>query len=1330
MKLVYPAPAIVVGVGRFGLAALESLGDDWMGLRLSGADVSLGNLRLLSVLPERDGEGWRRHERDAVQIAHYLGDSDLPSLALDFAILRSLGLVRSRDGSYQVALPRDAGVVEIEVPAHDGNGRPERSLRRRRYFEWIKLSPDPIVATERLRQLTERLKEVDLFVTPLLNRVKQGHSPSALLACIDRCRALFEGRDPGPWNWLEPEGPQESEEAVEGAEQIEEEHRLSLGDLGALKVLDLGAVKQLERHLEGAIGVPEPLPGWREWIADNGEEPEGLVVPSAFVRRPSDLPAPLDPSDLLDRDWEATGWASERRRKDVEIFHPLRLGPFRLGLFDHDGRDDRLPDADEFLRQRLEELGEQLHRGLVRLWVDLQRERVTELNVHVLEQARQRDELSDALQQSIEVLGELLVRPLTVASRSGAGSEEVPARDGSAAENELPAEPSRFLSRIEVEQAETDDAPARLLDRRLAGLGFREAEEEQARRRPLLEDVRLHGPVEALEPEAVERQDLRRLRQALNRQVRQLFDFSFLTRYRDRPTRRPPRLTVFVVGDMSETFTREVMRLVLREVHSELLRSFTPIFESYREGFDRCLCVTPILWMPHPADPFQGGKLDVNRCEEAAIIDTIHGIRRWVECVLPPGRRCISQIFVNSRVTDTAALSITDALRQTRDFLSFQMRNDLSGDVFLRQTSVGSGGADLFSSFSCYEIDFPALRCREYLATRLARECLAELKAGPEVRLEPPKPFEPPPLDRLVTPAREALGSTTRQAADALGSKVQERAPLTEATAFRQIQKGFDRELETSLLREVNERWSELTGRLGKVDEMVDELRLVTSRLVGKEVDRVRSHSDGLIEEYAADGGLKAAQAGFQMLKSVTRDTFQEQERLRRGKEALCQRHAIPELGGVHRTRLGVLAAAERKPDLEPLRVGLLIWALLAAVLGAPLSQAVSYMLDLHLRPNWLELALGPGGLLAGGLALWLPVWALLRWHMRRRLAALQAAVDRMAEEVRAIIWGAGAPPEKEGRASIRSFLESRLELTGAVATRGFALAVLERAVADSRLAHRLVRSVDVQAETLARKSEDLGIRAAMTDGGVRGEELDGLFESRASGLVERLIDPASLHAYYKRRVGEDLSRRLPDFIKASGGFDAWRGQACLADTGRILDHTRKPFDPLVEEPISDQHSFGGEVGLRLVRFLSRFFPNLGFGAGFKGYEGLDPDNVQILADAALVLHRGMEGLVRNARHEHRGQFPTTETLQVITAGVRPNAAYMLSLVQGVRVHSLRNLRRFESFHNRIAMPDDRTFPLSNEPREAGSPINPLTGYEEIGRGITSVALSREGSQP
>lgn len=1346
-QAVFPAPAVVVGVGRFGLAVLERLGEGWMGLRLAGADASRKNLRLLAVRPkDEEAEArWCQHEKAIVAVARYLGEGDLPSLALDFVLLRALGLIRYRDGSYQIALPRDAGTVEVgdrkllrllkkirdgKDPAEpDGASAetdeenpigPQQWVFRRRYFEWIRLSPDPIVAAERLRQLVQQVKDLDLFVTPLLNRVRQGHSPRALMACIGRLYALLEGRDPTPWKWLR------DRHVWQGEEEEKARRRFPVEGL-----ID----RSLEARIEDLLsGVPEPFAEWRSYLqpaVSGSPSPPApvLEIPAVFLPREHDPVAPLDPNRLLDRDWESTGWASEGNGHPPVKFNALAMTELRQGLFDDDSRPSHPEDQEEKLQERLKRLAVHLHRGLVRLWVDRQREQIAETDANVMVQARQRDDLTDSVRQSIEILGELLVRPLKPTSEEGSLLDPVEEREPSDAEK-LPFAPSRLLSSLVVEESQGEASASALLARRLAHLGL-DAPEERARdRAPLLEDVRIEAapPAPAADPledeEIASSASFQELRAALNRQVRQLFGFHFLAQYRNRPTRRPPRLTVFVVGDMSEAFVRETLRPVLREVHAELLRSFTPIFGTYREGFDRCLCVTPILWTPHPADPFPGERLELNRCEEAAIIDAVHDVRRWVECVLPAGRRFISQIFVNSRVTDTAALSLADAVRQTRDFISFQVRNDLSADPWLRQTAVGPGN-DLFSSFSCYEIDFPALRCREYLANRLGRDCLAAMKEGEEVRLEPPEPFAPPEAQELRQ-ARELLAATTNEAAEHMAARVSDRIAPVPETPASDILARFDEELERSLQQQVQERWADLTGRQGRVDDMVDALRIRTSHLLTRHLDRVRAHSDRLIEDYVGTGGLKAAQAGFYLLRTATRDTFQKEEELRRSKEALSLRHAIPDLAPIKSRREEVVRAAERKPDRDPMNLGLLLWVLLGPVLGAPLAHAVAHLLELPRRTGPLEFLLGPAGWIVGTLALALPAWVLLRGHMRQRVEAVRAAIAEMAEAVRRLLRGTGQLPEQESAASIRSFLESRLELTAAVATRGFALRILERAVADSKLAYRLARSIDVQAQTLARRSEDLGVRSRMPDGAEAREDLRNLFDVRSGGAADRLIEPEDLHTYYESRTGgrDEIPEHTRGLIQAAGGFADWRERACLAETEKILGYCRAQFEGIVGDPISDQHFFTDQVGRRLVEFVVRYYSNLGFGAGFKGYEGLDPDNVQVLADAALVVPRSLAQAFDKARGAHREELATTETLQVQIASIRPNAAYMMSLVQGIRVHSMRNLRRFESFHNRVHLPDDRIFPLSHEQQALGAPINPLTGYEDLARALSAGLLA------
>ncbi len=733
----------------------------------------------------------------------------------------------------------------------------------------------------------------------------------------------------------------------------------------------------------------------------------------------------------------------------------------------------------------------------------------------------------------------------------------------------------------------------------------------------------------------------------LNEETRGLYDFSFLTEYRDHPTRRPPRLTVYVVADMAEPFSRATFPEVLREIHAELLRSFSPIFELYREGFNRCLAVVPILWMPHPADPFGGAEPERNRREEAVIIDAVHSVRRWVESVLPANRRRVSQIFVNSRVTDNAVLGLRDAVLQTRDFLSLQTRNDVGQDDWLRRAATGPGGDDLFSSFSCYEIDFPAERSREYLANRLARACLTQIRRG---RAEAPSHlpldgFAPPDVQSLVQEGTAELDRLTREAGRAIHGAVMDRVRAERETPARELIEVCGEDLERSLLRRIHEGWTELTRRRGRMDDLVDALRGRTSALLPGAVARVEELGDLLIAERAAQGGVIAAQAGFEQLHETTRDELQRREALRRAGEELCGRHRIPDTAPVRSARTALAAAAARKPDLPALKFGLLLTALMSLALGAPLAESAAWLLD----GTGLAFVLGTWDAVIGGALLTLAAGAALHGHLDRTVRAVRQAAEDLASEARQLFEGGGEPAERETRASVRSFFEARLGLTGAVATRGYALRVFERAAADRGRLHRLVRSLEIQARRMMQRAEDLGVRPAgfEADGVTPRDDLRGLFAVSGTGAAEPLIDPERLHDYYERKMGRDpsYSRLLPEFIRESGGLADWRKTACLADRERMMAFCRRSFEDIVTTELVDQDLFAAEAGERLRRFVARNYPNLGFGAKFIGYEGLDPDGVHVSACASLLappgLRRTFEQAARKlgsaADHPHPG---------------------------------------------------------------------------------------------
>lgn len=1303
--LAYPAPTLVIGVGRFGLAVLEHLGEDWMWLSTAaGSDASLKNLRLLHVGPagargqelasEVDAT-WRAGERQISSIARYIGDDERPSLALNFAILRSLGLIRYHDGVYQIAIPRDEGVTE------KGKGR--HQARRLRYFHWTHLSADPISAAERLRLESQRSSELDSFLTPILERVRHGDSPRLLLHCISHCRALCEGRDPSPWPWFIEEASALDDEGASRLRIAFREEWLTDDDRAGL--------------LESALG--EAVSGWRR--VTEGARAE-LVLPRLFLPRSHDLPSPLDPLNLLRMDWEATGWAAGEIQSDnVVEFHPVESSLFRLGFFDHDG-SSRVHEAASQERsgvrmeERLTELGRDVHRGLVRLWVDLQRSRVKDVELTMDERHRQNAERS--LEQSLTVLGELIVSPIIEGDE---GQEPAPAFPEERVDAWVDGAPlleraSSFLRNLALDEEAQGATTQHAVAARLAALGLPFEERAVASRKIFRELTLEPADVEASRLESGDG-GLSEFRTAVNEEVRHLYNFSHLTQYRTRPSRSSARLTIYVVADMSDPFTRRTVRPLLRDLHAELLRAYAPLFHNSRSGFDRSLCITPMVWMPHPADAFGGQHLEANRLEEAAIIESVQGIRRWVESV-PREVRCLNQVYINSRITDNAVLSIRDAVRQTRDFVSFQVRNDTARDPWLRKAVVGPSGDDVYATFTCHEIDFPAERAREYLASRFARECLARLREG-ERSLQADvdaEPFAPPAVNDLLQGPDRSLGKHTSGVADRLAGRIEDRTTIAKERTSRELLNLFDDAFEEDLYRQVTESWVALTRDRGNMDDMIDDLRRGTSRHLGETLRNVRRYGDGLIEEQASQGGLKSTLRAFNTLAGMTREKLESTEGEKRRSEALCVAHRIPDPRPIAQTRADVVQAAQDKPDYKPMVVGLVLWLLMAPALGGPIAHAISQGFDLHLRPGVAEFLLGPLGLITGGALVFLPVFFLLRRHMRLAVERLQDAVRAMADGARRVVEG-GDAGLFNSNASIRSFFAARLRLTVGLAVRNYATRVHQQVTRDRQLAHRLIRGVEVQQAQLQRRAEHLGVRPVAIDSeGARiDDDLRHLFATRQGEATERLANPTALTQYYKRHISNDrdIDAVMPRFIASAGGFARWRTEACMADTDRVLAMGRKKFEEVVTTPICDQLMFDEEIGARLTEFVSRHYANIGFGARFAGLEGFDANGLEVLADASLVVHPALQQVFERARRRP-GAPATTETLDIIESKVLPNSAFMLSLVQGIRSDSIRNLRRFELYPDHAWLEDDEATHRYHAKKRSHRPVTVLTGHEGL----------------
>ncbi|RAL23893.1 hypothetical protein DL240_07020 [Lujinxingia litoralis] len=1259
---IYPEPTLVIGVGRFGLALLEKLGQEWRGLSQAASDdPSIKNLRLLSVLPDPTSEEhrWRLPEAPLARIALAAGEDDLPTLALHFAIIRALGLIRFHNGTYQLAVPRDHGAVEK-------NDR--HSIRRRRFFSWHPLDSDPRRAPERLHRLATRDPEVDLFLTPIVERVLHGQSPRLLLNLIARYRAYTQGRDPSPWPWLAPHLPHDRTPGTDTHLSLpfshtwwhEDDHHPSL----------LG-------HLP-----PAALP-------DDSQPPPPIHIPSIFAPVPGDLTSPLSPRRLLSIDWETSGWvAGELQKQESVEFFPLDLSPYRLGLFDHDDSPGLDLNASA---SALKELGELVHRGLLRIWLDLQRERHEDPMLSL--QERRRVDAETSAEQCLELLGELVLHPLL---RHEGDLEHTPVShrpnrwvDGPP----LPATPSPALQKTLVDIEATHAARERPLLQRLRSLGLN-FELDELGHRPLLQSISLHP--DDLRSEA----RLTKLRSAVNEEARHLLSFDHLTSYRRRASRQPPRLTVYLVAEAKDPFTRRALRPILRAIHQELIRAYRPLLDTGRQGFDRSLSIVPILWTPHPADAFGADHPDANLTEEAAILAAVHDLRRWVEA-LPAGHRCVPQIFINSRVNAGAVLGLDDALRQTHDFISLQIRNELGRDPWLRQTAEGFGDHDIFATFSCVKIEFPAERAREYLANRLAREALLRLRSSTPRQTDtfetsPILPLEsiPPLPDALLEPPRQRLDHLAAATADRLASDVDDRIHLSAHTTTAELANRFDNTFEDHLFDRVHSAWKGLTRQRGEMDQMIDSLRQQAAAHLHRSLALSRKNADVLIDERASKGGLAAALAGFNLLHQHSRTLLDEAEHQRIQAQRLCLRHSLPDPTPIAQARRDLLTAAESKPDLRPLLVGAIFLAIIAPALGAPLAHALARALNLHQQPNLIEPLLGPGGWLIGGLALFLPAAWLLHRHLHQHLDRVRNAINALNQAVRNVVHGRSRQLFSESP-SIHSFFAARLLLSHALAQRNFADRLHDSVDADRNRAFRLIQSVELQERLLRQHAESLGARPSSTPELAPQTRLDddlrALFQSdpNAPDAPLSLLAPEHLLEHYLRHfpAWNDIDATLPALLSQAGGFQRWRHQACLADTHALLAFGRDHFEELRATPLGAQPAFEARVGTNLTHFVAFHYANLGFGARFTGFEGFDTSGIRTLANTALLIHPQLLPAFERARLAPNAH-PTTETLDLIEANILPNTAFMISLVQGINARSIQTLRRHETFFDRLELPD------------------------------------------
>ena len=170
--------------------------------------------------------------------------------------------------------------------------------------------------------------------------------------------------------------------------------------------------------------------------------------------------------------------------------------------------------------------------------------------------------------------------------------------------------------------------------------------------------------------------------------------------------------------------------------------------------------------------------------------------------------------------------------------------------------------------------------------------------------------------------------------------------------------------------------------------------------------------------------------------------------------------------------------------------------------------------------------------------------------------------------------------------------------------------------------------------------------------------------------------------------------------MEVAGGLSAWRQRACFSDTDTVLSHGRWQFRDITETALCDNQVHEEEALESLKNFVSRYYANVGFGAKFIGYEGLDPDGISVPAHAALLAGTGFARRFEQMKRDDAAKASSDLTLSMDVIEAKPllpNTAFMLCLAQDVRARSFQNLRRFESALERADMAVTQVFPLANE---------------------------------
>ena len=1437
-------PTLLIGIGDFGAEVIELLAEELQWHLPEGDQGDVANFAMVhvhaaeAVAPD-DTDGWRCAEAFDRQLAIASGGDDSPTNALDFAILRSFGLIRFHDGQYQVARPADHG--GLVLPPHQpesGEPRPrsrERSVRSRtplmdealdselgpaersaigtllgqflevpswfvadlddeafteadqpdllaraegllawnrafrsRTFQWLNLDADPVAAFERLAQLRNSDADLARFIGPIMSQVREGFSPSVIRTVVARAAWYGRGADPSPWRWLREAGvaePFRNTDALNPAAhppRSNAESRVVASEscdiLGADRQSDAEVERETIRVAEH-FGVTD-LSGFCRAVIDSADALEStvaerfqFVLPATFEPRYSE-PCPVDPYALLSLDWSADSWSIAHPQRRGEVFRAAPLGALAFGFFD---ADRRTVDAEHWERfgERLQTVGTLVFRGLVRLWVDLQRG--VDLLADCSNDERRR------LEQSRVLLGRLVIARLDGAVTGTAASVDL-----GASTRQAPVPTKRVsleVQRRRVGRQETTRNADAMFVERLRDLGL-ELPSPDDQRMPLVELVAVNPPqtpevaamlsgcigsAELEDPGAI-----RRLREVVRKRVAAMLDFEQLKVYRNSETRTVPNVRIFVVGSLAEPVTRVSTRRILQEVHAEVLRAFEPIVDSFSTGRRRAVEILPCLSMPHPPDalPFrergsvsagqvaaQTGTLarwlDDRRGEESVIIEAVHRLRRWLESV-PERHRFARDIMLFGRVNDRSVIGDGEALAQIRAFVWLHARNPVGESEHLTRLMT-TDDEELLASVNVSEASAPAERLVAYLGNRFERDLL-ERFTDPRIHGSERQHRIPSTVYRFGRSSADAtsdqyceesrrelsknLLKTLAMQCMRLGeglAQIPRSIGVDRSKSVDELLRGFSPELVERLRVEIRQAWRSVeptTSTQSALTIELEAIRRATGSRLKEATRQLHAVVDRSVSEALGSGGLATAEGILDETQRSVRADLTAAERERAKAEQRASASQVPDPG--QREVLNKLQAlrqrSESKPEWPAMRAGVVLFALIALTVSPSLGATLVAFAGWDRTGGLAEWLTGQVGWvwippLIGGL-----VYYAATRYADRHVTALTQDRDDLAAYIYTFVVGqpeGGKLVEHELAPaltrSLHHFAQTRGVLAAALQLRTLTLRTVEETTRDGDVFRSHVRRAsNARLRVLETERDALGVRALNEQVGEHGtglrEDITGLQQrSKVSGGVATLISDEALSQFYQQTAGDESERAgaMPSYIQKASGYKNWRTRALFGASARCTAHSQAPFARLTESAIGDLDVFAESLIERLSRFVMERYPNVGHSAKFWGYEAFD-DQLDNTGLVLVVSESTNDLLVRTSKAADvsDGVGKTADELLRLSGltiladpKVKPNAAYLLMLAYGIRGRSFRNLARFETYHDRKSTTSVLVFP-------------------------------------